>query len=76
MVLSSCQNFIRAPGVALLLRVARLERHDVWMKPTEAPVSLSPGSNGSQKMFSFRRCRNLFKTAQIEYGSHQCPVLK
>ena len=43
-VLSSCQIFFRTPGVALLLRVARLERHDFRMKRTEDSVSLAIGS--------------------------------
>ena len=42
--LSSCPIFCRAPGVALLLLVARLERHDFRMKRTEDSVSLAIGS--------------------------------
>jgi hypothetical protein len=42
--LSSCPMFFHAPGVALLLLVARLERHDFRMKRTEDSVSLAIGS--------------------------------
>jgi hypothetical protein len=49
MVLSSCPIFFRASGVALLLWIARLERHDFRMKRTEDSVSLALGSNGSDR---------------------------
>jgi hypothetical protein len=49
MVLSSCPIFFRASGVALLLWIARLERHDFRMKRTEDSVSLAFGSNGSNR---------------------------
>lgn len=47
--LSSCPIFFRAPGVALLLLVVRLERDDFRMKRTEDSVSLAIGSNGSDR---------------------------
>ena len=49
MALSSCPIFFRAPGVALLLMVVRLERHDFRMKRTDDSVSLAIGSNGSDR---------------------------
>ncbi len=45
----SCPIFSRAPDVALLLRVARLGQHDFWMKRTRDSVSLSIGSDGSER---------------------------
>ena len=54
-VLSSCPIFFRASGVALLLRVARLERHDFRMQRTEDSVSLAIGSKMVlTETFSFR----------------------
>jgi hypothetical protein len=53
--LSSCPIFFRGPGVALLLRVARLERHEFRMKRTEDSVSLAIGSKMVLKeTFSFQ----------------------
>jgi len=49
MALSSCPIFFRVPGVALLLLVVRLERHDFQMKRTDDSVSLAIGSNGSDR---------------------------
>jgi hypothetical protein len=54
---------LRVPGNALLLRVAWIERHDFRTKRTEGSVSFE---NGSAETFSFRRCRNLSKKAQVE----------
>jgi len=49
MVLSSCQIFFRTRGVALLLRVARRERHDFRMHRTEDSIALAIGSHGSDR---------------------------
>jgi hypothetical protein len=48
-VLSSYPIFFRTSGVALLLRVARPERHDFLMKRAEASVSLATGFHDSEK---------------------------
>jgi hypothetical protein len=66
---SSCPIFCRAPGLALLLLVARLERHDFRMKRTEDSVSLPIDSMVLPESLSFRRCRSLFNTAQFEHAS-------
>lgn len=48
-VLSSCPILFGEPGVALLLRVARLDWHDFWMKRTEGSISLSIVSTVSER---------------------------
>jgi hypothetical protein len=63
----------RVPNVALLMRVARIERHDSRTKRTEDPVSLA---NVLTDTFSFCGGRNLFKTAQFKHAFHQFSVVE
>src|ERR1700675_4663307 len=65
-VLSSCPIFFRAPGVALLLRVARLERHDFRMKRTEDSVSLAIGSNGSDRNLLISEMSKSVQNSSVE----------
>ncbi len=66
MVLSSCPIFFRAPGVALLLRVARLESHDFRMKRTEESVSLTIGSNGSDRNLLISEMSTSVQNSSVE----------
>jgi hypothetical protein len=58
--------FFRAPGVALLLRVARLERHDFRMKRTEASVSLAIASNGSDRNLLISEMSKSVQNSSVE----------
>jgi hypothetical protein len=53
------------PGNALLLRVARIGRHDFRAKQT-----LSRSKMVLTGTFSFRRCRSLSKKAHLQHASH------
>jgi len=73
-VLFSCPIFFRAPGVALLLRVARLERHDFWMKRTGDSIALSIGSNGSHRNFLISEMSKSVQNSSVRWD--EPPLLR
>ena len=75
-VLSSCPIFFRTPGVALLLLVARLERHDFRMKRTEDSVSLAIGSDGSDRNLLISEMSKSVQNSSVRACIPSVPVVE